>query len=614
MSEDLRILEDALGKAAASNNVEAARAITADMHRILRRSLPNGGLPDPVKLGQENMPQSIRDVAGQAGVASQRLAGIGSAPVRAGLGVAGVFGADVKTPAENWKALGSATPDTIGGQIAGNAMMFGAAPVRSAGPMLTMAAERAPWWKPAAAVMGSRPGQVADMMGTQGALNAVTEPGDVGERGMAGLWGMTGAVAPASVGVMQSGRRVMTKGGSQLRLAEALRDELGGDIEPLANALHGSYPGSTYGVRPSAAMLTRNPQLEVLETGSRVRTPDQWTNFDRANAAQRWESLNQRAGTPEELASLKTTRDKLTGSLRNEALSAGEGTFWPYQLDPIDKKLTELATGAHRPNRDVQTMVAYVRGEIDKGVSPEQLYNIRKQLTDGLKAGPTSELSQAARAARPQRMEIISEIDKSLNELSGGKWQAYLDAYKGASPNINSKQALQNIVGELKYGRPSGEVPVSMGERPAPYTVGKLSERFGNKEFGSKVIDQLTPADRQFLETVLGDLHAQQGVMLPRGTLGSPTAPLLANAGRVGGVTNGAIDTGVGSIPLVGSHLAASLKGSLGRKAEEGLVEMMQNPKVLANELRKAQLAQALLQNAGRTGSATGAGIRTAKE
>lgn len=618
MSDTQQAFEQALDLAAKQGNVEAARSIVEDMRRHMQRANPSLGMPDPIKLGQENMPQSIRATAkDEFGVGAQRLAGIGTAPAIAGHAVAQLAGADNQADIQNWRALSTATPDTQIGNVGGNALLYGALPARAMSPVLSGASKVAPWLKPAADVAGSRFGNVADVALTQGGMNAAMTPGGAPERLTAGLLGSTGAAIPGSVAAVQTGRRATTLQGKQLALAEALRRETGDNTPALIAQLDANhYPTSGFGVQPSAAMLTRNPSLEVMESGSRVRTPDLWMNFDKANATARWQRLEEAAGTPEELTKLRTARDALTTPQRDAALGAMGGNFFPsgHMLEPLDQKLTQLASGANRPNKDVQTLVAYVRDELGQGVTPEQLYSVRKMLTDGIKAGPTSELSQAARAARPQRMEIIGEIDKALNEMSGGKWQTYLDTYKAASPEISSKGAMQNIVEALKSGRPVGEVPASMGERPAPYALGKLVERHGTKEFGSRDIDQLLPQHRALVEALMSDLNAQTGTMLPRATLGSPTASNLANAGRVHQLTNGAIDAAGNAIPLLGGTVAASVKGSLGRKSEEALATLLKDPVALAEALRRAAEAERMLNKTGRVGAAAGAGARASRE
>lgn len=609
---DLVRFETALKAASDAGDVQAATTLAQEMRRMMMREQPNLGMPVPVQLGQAGMPAAIKStIKDEFGVGAQRMAGAGAAPMVAGHAVAQLAGANNAADLENWRAVANATPDTFGGNVAGNAGLFAALPTRAIGPAAAVAgAKQFPRW-----------GQIADTAATQGAMGAATTPGETGERIASGMMGATGAVSPVAMGVAQTGRRLATKEGSRISLAESLRRELGDDVGGLEQSLQGTGAAERYGVRPSAAMLTRNPTLEVMETGSRVRTGDQWTNFDRMNAAARWKALEDAAGTPEQLKSMRAARDVFTAPMRETALhnaqlganplTGGAVNVQGADIAPLRSKLTELAGGENRPNGAVQTMVQYVGGELEKGVSPAQLYTIRKQLTDGIANAPTSELSQAARAARPQRMELIGLIDKTLDDMSAGGWKQYLESYKIASPMISSKGALQKITDALASGRPVGEVPASMGEKAAPYTFGRLVERHGSKTFGSQEFDQLVPQHRQLVDALLSDLNAQQGVMLPRATLGSPTAPFTANAGRVNQLTNSMVDAAGSVIPVAGGPLAASVKGSMARKSEEALADLLKDPKALAEALKKAKTAQDLLDASGRVGAGAGGGIRT---
>lgn len=613
-----RTFEDALELAAKQGNVEAAKAILLDMKAARIRSDPNMGMPEPVRLGQEGMPASIKsEVREGFKPYEQVLAGGGSAAATAGHAVGELFGADNKADIQNWRAVSGATPQTQGGNIGGNVLMFGAAPQAAVGTGLRMAgARQLPRW-----------GQVGDMAATQGATAAITTPGDVIDRGIAGVLGSGGAAAPAVVGVGQSGRRagpLSTAQGRQLGLAEGLRRELGGDVDDLITGLGGQYPTTGIGVRPTAAMLTRNPTLEVLETGSRTRTADQWANFDRMNAQARWRALEDAAGTEAELAQLKGARDAITKGQREAALhnanlssnplTGGSPYVQGQDIAPLTNLVDRLKTGEMRPNKDVQTMVAYLEKEIGERVSPEQLYTIRKTLTDGIKGGMGNELTQAARSARPQRMEIIKAIDEALDGMTAGGWSQYLESYKIASPLINSREALLKVRERLTAGRPDGEIPPGMGEKPAPMALGRALERFGTKQFGSKEVDQLIPQHRQLVDSLLADLNTQQGVMVPRSTLGSPTAPYTAAAGRVNQLTNTALDAAGNAVPFVGNPLAASLKGSMARQSEEALARLMQDPQLLAQALREAAASEKLLRGSGRVGAGGSAVVRSRRE
>jgi hypothetical protein len=226
-----------------------------------------------------------------------------------------------------------------------------------------------------------------------------------------------------------------------------------------------------------------------------------------------------------------------------------------------------------------------------------------------VKAGRTDQLSSSIKAARAQRMEVVGMIDDLLEDLSGGGWKDYLRRYMVESGPITSKQALQDIATSVKRGQPEGAVPTAMGESAAWKTLGNLRDRFGQKEFGSKLFDRLTPDDRELLNTLVDNLKRQSDVMSAKGVLGSHTAPLLASSQRAGNVTGILSSAAERSIPL-GGILASNAFNSLGRKAEEELARLLQDPSALAEALEAAARARALAAGASRAGGASGGAAR----
>ena len=591
-----------------------------------------GKAPTPrVQMGEAGLRQSVQDeassrppwerVAGGVGTAA-RLAAEGLSKVgvpqgdsfidranavltqanpvsRAVAGISEMLGGGPNVKPEQ-EALRDTDIYTKAGNAAGNAAMAALIPMKSGAAI-------------------SRPGMAADTALTTGLVNSAITPGSASERARAGaVSGAMSAAMPLLTGMLGiSGpmHRALTDSGKRTAVGEALRTELGGKADDIAAALRAQSPeAAVLGTQPSASMLTGSPALEVLEVGSRVKRGDLWRDFDKVNAAQRWEKLQAAASTPEATAALRTMRDDLTKEMRESALNSASYAIRSQAGDitastkPLIEKLADLSTGRMRPNRDVQKLVEYVNSELNKGVTPGQLYEIRKMLTDGIAAGPTSELAQAARAARPQRVEIIQLIDASLNDLSRGNWGKYLKAYADASPPINSQTALQKMVEALKRGQPEGSVPVAMGEGPAWKTVGNLRDRFGQKQFGSKTVDQLLPEDRRVVEAIATELKKQADSMSAKGTLGSPTAQFLANAQRIDPIARNMVIGGVERMSPIpgGGILASKMFDRYGRRAEEQIAQMLQNPQMLADALNNARVAQALMRGSQRAGSASG--------
>lgn len=568
--------------------------------------------PAPVAQSLPTLGQSMEEEMASRPAWEQVLGGVGTAPALAYEGIKGLFGRTNHTNVDEQRALRDTNWNARGGNIAGNLGMAYMLPVRAGAGMAGMIGGRVP------AMVAGRGGMLGDTVLTAGALGAVLEPGGLAERAKAGITSMVAsAAAPALTALGQGVRRMTTSTGRQIAVGEALRREVGSKADDLAAALRGTDDAAmAVGVKPSSAMLTKNPVLEVLESGSRAKRADLWRGVDGQNAQARWDALLTRASTKEHLDLLKEARDASTKAMRDKAMTMAEtsvlfekaATIPPAELKSVLARLDDLTGGAMRPNKDVQTLAAYVRKELENGISPRQLYEMRKYLTDGIKAGRADELSQAAKAARPQRIELVQQFDDILNKLSGGEYGDYMKSYAAQSKPITSTQAMQDIVGALERGQPVGQVPAAM--TAASNTVGRLRDSYGSKQIGSQTFDRFLPEDRSFMNSLTQNLADQARVMSSKATLGSPTAGLLANIGRAEATTR-FLKNGAQMLPIPGGGILASKAlDEAGNRAEQELARLLQNPEALALALDRAKVAEQLMRRASGAGAASAAANR----
>ena len=608
MDPTLKRFEAAIEAAGDAGDMEAVKELAAAMRQHMQRSDPNLGMPEKFKPGQEGMRDSIRSVVKEQSRPSQVYAGAGGSLA---LAAHGLMGHDGSNPdVQNWRSLTTATPDTIGGNLLGTASLFGAAPTRLGAEATGVLMSKTPAW------LGGRWGSAADTALTGAALNAAATPGTAPERIYEGLFGLAGGGVPALYATGATGRRMATAGGKRLAVGEGLLTETGSNAkaEELISRLKDADPGSSIGVRSTAAMKTQDPTLQVLESGSRAKRGDLWKPLDQQNAKARWDALVAKAGTKEELEAMEAGLNAKTGALREQALSDAQlstifsqsGDITPQMLKPMEKLVADWRF-KYRPNKETQKLANYIEGELKQGLTPEQLYQLRKELTDSLKPGRNDELSNAAKTSRKQTMDAINEIDNALDTLSGGGWREYLSAHSKGMRPIESKQALQDIVSSLERGMPTGVVPPAMGESAAWKTVGTLRDRFGQKELGKRTVDTLLPEEKQLVDAIVDSLKRQADSMTSRATLGSPTAPLIANAGRADAVSRNVIQQGVARLLPGGDILASKVFDKLGRQGEEELARLLQDPNALAEAIAAAMVARRVQQGASKLGAAGGA-------
>jgi hypothetical protein len=602
---DMRRLEAALLAAEKAGDVEAARTIAVEIRREMKRANPSLGVPEPAQLGQAGMRSAIRDVARQGSRTEQAFAGAGATLARAGHGL---VGHDNTNPdVQNWQSLASATPDTIGGNLLGTVGLFGAGPTRLGTGAAGMVGKVPAW-------LAGRTGTAVDTALTGALVNAAATPGDASERAYEGMWGLGGGAIPGLYALGAGGRRAVTSGGRQVAVGEGVLTETGNKAERLIEDLKANDPGAPIGVRSTSAMKTQDPTLQTLESGSRAKRGDLWKPTDQQNAKARWDALLGRAGTKEELEALEAGVNAKTGAMREQALSDAQlstifsqsGDVTQPMLKPLEKMVADWRFNL-RPSKGAQKIADYIEGEMKQGLTPDQLYVMRKELVDGIKPGRNDELSNAVKTARKQSVEAIKQIDEVLDTLSGGGWKEYLSTHGKSMKPVESKRALLDIAESLERGMPTGVVPPAMGESAAWKTVGTLRDRFGNKELGKKTVQTLLPEDKELVDAIVDSLKRQADSMTSKATLGSPTAPLIANAGRADAVSRSVVQNGVARLLPGGDILASKVFDKLGRQGEEELARLLQDPEAMADAIAAAIRARRIQAGASRLGAGSGA-------
>lgn len=600
-SPSIKQIEDAINAEAAKPNPDlAAMRELLDMSRNV---LSSGGVRPA---GPPSMQEQVSAEVRAEPTYKQALIGAGTVLPRAAQGIRGIFGDVPKQEIEELKMVRGSTPAATLGAMGGDVALFAGMPVKGLGsiPAVTRAVP---------AVL-SRPGQIADMMATSGLSQAALAPED---KGMAAAWGTLGGALPAVVGGTQRMLPQSAGGVSRPQVAgENLLRDFGSDSENVIKQLRSEY-NLVPGVSGTSSVVTQNPYLRTLETGSRVGNPQLWMPLDESNAAARFAELLRLSGSPAEREALKEARTVATTGPRNEAFQAAktiESMSRQDTLSPLRTSLDNLLKGEQRENPAVKKVVQYVIGAIDNpaGITPEQMYTVRKILTGQIKTGATDELGAAAAAARRETVGIVKGIDDSLDNLSGGMWSDYLKTYGAASKDLNSKQALQDVIDKISTGHAEGKIPPALVGQTGELTLGRAVESLTRQQFGSKNVDLLTPEARRSIEQMKQDLMRTAQGMNARATGGSPTATYQAArgqandlasqlAGYTGAAAGGALGGNVGA--AIGGSVGRGMAGQAGGKNAEILARLLQNPQYLAEMLQKAQQSQLLLDIAKRGGS-----------
>ena len=582
-------------------------------------------------LRQPTIPERVTAEISKEPAWKQALLGASTTPVRMAQGVETLLPSQVMGPStmptgrysaptlpqrekftpqdiEQVKMIREATPMTSLGGIFGDIGSYAALPTRG----INMAT--------GGRLMVGRGGQIADVAATSAGIQALTSPEN---RGPAAAWGALAGIGPGVMGGAQRISRQSIGGVSPPQVqGEALLRQFGDESDNLIRALKGEY-APVPGVSGSASVVTKDPRLQVLETGSRTGQGQMWMPFDKANEEARFNALMKAAGTQAERDALVAERRRVTGPMREgaftEAATTPDTLSMAPSIDRMRQTVNELKTGEQRPNPAVQKVVSYVERELfnPQGTTPQQLYTVRKVLTGQLKTGVNEEIGAAAAVSRKETMNLVNQIDETLNSLSGGKWSDYLQKYSDMSKEVSSKIALQKAIDDMTINLAQGRVPPALSGKTGEQTLSRAVNKYALQDFGAKTIDQLTPEARRIIEALKDDLARTAAGMNARATGGPGTAQYLTAQGRAKGLASQLVRTGAGAVaggPVGG--IAANVAGdlvstALARSGEEGaqiLARLLQDPRYLAAMLEKARLSQTQLNVAGRLGAGGAAG------
>ena len=516
---------------------------------------------------------------------------------------------------EDVKMIRGATPMTSLGGIFGDVASYGALPTRG----ISMAT--------GGRGMISRPAQMADVSATSAATQALTSPEN---RLQAATYGSLAGVMPGAGRAVQRALPEGNWGGvSKPQIeGEALLRQFGNESDDLIRALKGEY-APVPGVSGSAAVITKDPRLQVLETGSRTGQGEMWIPFDKANEEARFNALMRAAGTQAERDALIAERKSVTGPMREGAFTEASANPDTLSVRPVFERMRQtinnLKTGEQRPNPNIQTLVPYLEKQLfnPQGTTPQQLYTVRKVLKGEIKAGSNNDIGAAAAVTRKETENIVNQIDEALDSLSSGKWSDYLKKYGDMSEEISSKTALQNAIDDMTINLAQGHVPPALSGKTGEQTLSRVVNKYALENFGAKTIDQLTPDNRRLIEALKDDLARTAGAMNARATGGPGTAQYLAAQSRAKGLASQLVRTGAGAVaggPVGG--IAANVAGdlvstALARSGEEGaqiLARLLQDPRYMAAMLEKARQSQRQLNVAGQLGAGAAAGASATQQ
>jgi len=425
------------------------------------------------------------------------------------------------------------------------------------------------------------------------ATEAVKEMGGgTGAQLAAGLFG--GAMIPGSAGgaqtVSRAAREIVrpgTEAGREVIAGNVLRS-LASDAERAIMAAEG-YQAPIAGYRPTTAQATRDIGLASAETP--IRGLDQTGKF----AQQQVEANRARMAILDRLAKDKAALDKAIAKRDEVSDPIRDAAFAKATVDPetfkntintnVNKTIDDILASPVGKRRTVIDVMDDARQQIDMATTPQELYEIRKDLraaAQGLldksaRGGPTS---GAYKVAKNELNQVIRSVDDAIESAAPG-YRDYLQKYAASSRGIERMEAAQEFRGRVMSTIPD---PSNIGE----YLISQPS--FTRAIRAAAEDTKLSKTQLAVLQRVSQDIDS--GV-LARATKvpGSDTFKNLSTANIIGGIVGKQM---FGEVPPAFAKVVAPMNWLYNGSDDairQLLVDAMLDPQLAAKMMRRATQA-----------------------
>jgi hypothetical protein len=412
----------------------------------------------------------------------------------------------------------------------------------------------------------------------------------VGPLGQLGLAALGGTIAPGGLGVTaQTGGRTavqavkpFTETGREVIAGQVLR-ELSADPRAAIRAAEGYRP-AVPGYQPTTAQATRDVGLISAETPLRaMETQGRFlAQTSEANQA-RMSILDRMAKDEAALAAAIKKRDEVTSPLREQAFAKATvepETFQSAIALNVNQTIDNILASPAGKRGTVDKTMQWAKNQISRATTPQELYEVRKDLRDAAQ-GLLDKEGAAYSLAKGQLEKVIRSVDDVIDSAAPG-YRDYLTKYSRSSKGIESLEAAQNVRTKVLSTTPDpGRVGDYLISQPAFTRAIRAIKADPQTKLSKTQIATLERVGKDLDEGVL-----QRAAKVP----GSDTFKNLSTANIVGGIIGRQI-TGEGSAALqkISSPLNWLYNGT-DEKIRELLVEAMLDPKLAADLMKKASV------------------------
>ena len=395
----------------------------------------------------------------------------------------------------------------------------------------------------------------------------------------------TAAITAGTAG-LRAGReavRPFTEAGREVIAGNILR-QLSRDPEAAVRNLE-AYQANVPGYTPTTAQAARDvglaaavPPVRALDVTGKMTEQAQQAN--RARLA----VLDRLAKQKEDLDAAIAKRNEATAPLREQAFA--RSTVTPEQfstniasIDDVIGGILDSPAGKRVP---VERAMNFARQRIEQASTPQELYEVRKDLRDAAQ-GLLDKDGSAYRLAKGQLEQVIRSIDDQIESVAPG-YANYLKKYAASSRGIERMEAAQEFRGKVLTTTPIITDPGNVSE----YLISQ--PKFTNAIRAAEKDTNLSKTQLAVLKRVGKDLD--DATFRVTQEPGSNTFRNLSVANVIGAIAGKSM---FGDVPQVLQKVAAPMNwlyNGTDDAIREVIVDAMLDPKLAARLMRRATTAE----------------------
>jgi len=329
---------------------------------------------------------------------------------------------------------------------------------------------------------------------------------------------MAGMVAPGGPTLSTTQRALSVPGGLVKPFTQEGREVIVGNVlnrlatnpEQAMRNMAESAP-LVPGVRPTAAGTARDPGLAGAETPLRSPTFDPSNLFGQQINQNQEAILNafrQIGGKPGSIPYAEAKRSAITTPMREaafEGVTVSPETFQSGIQLVVNQAINNVMSSPVGVRKDVETAMKFAVDRVKLAKTPEELYEVRKDLAKAAQ-GAYNQENPSLRLASGQLKEVIAAADDVIEAAAPG-YAAYMAKYKKSSSAIDQMRLLQGIEAKITTGLPN----ISTGNPVLAASALRRQLAAAQDELGT----QLSPSAQSKLDNIINEINRGMAATAP---------------------------------------------------------------------------------------------------